>query len=50
MTGHIKAKHGIKAAEFRDIMGCGRKLAIEILEYFDKERVTLRNGDVRTLR
>ncbi|MBI5234819.1 MAG: selenocysteine-specific translation elongation factor [Deltaproteobacteria bacterium] len=50
MIEHIKAKHGIKAAEFRDIVGCGRKLAIEILEYFDKERVTLRNGDVRTLR
>ncbi len=50
VTAHIKAKHGIKASEFRDIVGCGRKLAIEILEYFDKERVTLRSGDVRTLR
>lgn len=50
LTELIKAKGGIKAAEFRDVIGCGRKLAIEILEYFDKERVTLRNGDVRTLR
>lgn len=47
---HMKAKGSIKAAEFRDLLGCGRKLAIEILEYFDKERVTLRTGDSRTLR
>ncbi|MDH4226194.1 MAG: selenocysteine-specific translation elongation factor [Deltaproteobacteria bacterium] len=40
----------IKAADFRDVLGCGRKAAIEILEYFDKERVTLRAGDARTLR
>ncbi len=50
LASHIRAKGGIKAAEFRDILGCGRKLAIEILEYFDRERVTLRNGEVRTLR
>lgn len=47
---HIRAKGSIKASEFRDILGCGRKLAIELLEYFDKERVTLRQGDIRTLR
>ncbi|MBI5491594.1 MAG: selenocysteine-specific translation elongation factor [Deltaproteobacteria bacterium] len=47
---HMKAKGSIKAAEFRDLLGCGRKLAIEILEYFDKEKVTLRAGDSRTLR
>lgn len=50
LTAHIKAKGSVRASEFRDILGCGRKLAIEILEYFDKERVTLRQGDIRTLR
>ena len=40
----------IRAAEFRDLIGCGRKLAIEILEYFDTVGLTLRKGDVRTLR
>ncbi|OGP31247.1 MAG: selenocysteine-specific translation elongation factor [Deltaproteobacteria bacterium GWC2_42_11] len=40
----------VKAAEFRDILACGRKIAIEILEYFDKERFTLRTGDYRVLR
>jgi selenocysteine-specific elongation factor len=47
---YLKVKGRIKAAEFRDLLGCGRKLAIEILEYFDKERLTLRQGDFRTLR
>ncbi len=47
---HLAAKGSIRAAEFRDILGCGRKLAIELLEYFDRVRVTLRKGDLRTLR
>lgn len=46
----VKAKGGITAAEFRDALGCGRKLAIEILEYFDRERITMRKGDERILR
>lgn len=50
LTSHISSKGPIKAADFRDILGCGRKLAIEILEYFDKERFTLRQGDLRILR
>ncbi len=40
---------GITAAQCRDILGCGRKLAILILEYFDREGLTIRSGDVRTL-
>ncbi|MBI5875958.1 MAG: SelB C-terminal domain-containing protein [Deltaproteobacteria bacterium] len=50
LAAWITDKGKIKAAEFRDIIGCGRKFAIELLEYFDKERVTLRSGDYRILR
>ncbi|MBI3753081.1 MAG: selenocysteine-specific translation elongation factor [Deltaproteobacteria bacterium] len=50
LTGWIADKGKIKAAEFRDILGCGRKFAIELLEHFDKEKVTLRSGDYRILR
>ena len=39
----------LKVTAFRDALGCGRKLAIEILEYFDREGVTLRRGDERVL-
>jgi selenocysteine-specific elongation factor len=50
LVAYFKDNATIKAADFRDLLGCGRKLAIEILEYFDGARVTLRNGDLRTLR
>ncbi|MBI5048243.1 MAG: selenocysteine-specific translation elongation factor [Deltaproteobacteria bacterium] len=50
LVGWIADKGKIKAAEFRDLLGCGRKFAIELLEYFDKEKITLRSGDYRVLR
>ncbi len=46
----INAEGTVTAARFRDILGCGRKLAILILEHFDTEGLTLRRGDERTLR
>ena len=46
----LKDKETIKVSEFRDLIGCGRKLAMEILDYFDREAVTLRSGDFRKLR
>src|SRR3989344_3684016 len=42
LAASIAEKGKIKASEFRDILSCGRKFAIELLEYFDKERITLR--------
>ena len=41
---------GITVSEFRDALGTGRKMAMEILEYFDNEHVTVRHGDYRVLR
>jgi selenocysteine-specific elongation factor len=35
------------AAQFRDRMDNGRKVAIQILEFFDRHGVTLRRGDLR---
>jgi selenocysteine-specific elongation factor len=40
----------ITAAAFRDRIGIGRKLAIQILEYFDRTGMTFREGDLRRLR
>jgi selenocysteine-specific elongation factor len=37
------------AAEFRDRLHNGRKVAIQILEFFDRHCVTLRRGDQRRL-
>ncbi len=35
------------AAQFRDRLGNGRKVAIQILEFFDRHGVTLRRGEMR---
>ena len=46
------AAHGdreFSAAEFRDRLDNGRKVAIQILEFFDRHGVTLRRGDLRRL-
>jgi selenocysteine-specific elongation factor len=40
----------VSAARFRDAIGTGRKLAIHILEYFDRIGLTRRVGDAHRLR
>ena len=37
------------AAQFRDRVANGRKVAIQILEFFDRHGVTLRRGDLRRI-
>jgi selenocysteine-specific elongation factor len=37
------------AAEFRDQLDNGRKVAIQILEFFDRHGVTIRRGDLRRM-
>ena len=39
----------ISAAQFRDRLNNGRKVAIQILEYFDRRGLTLRRGDLRRI-
>jgi len=43
------AERAVTAGAFRDQIGSGRKVAIQILEFFDRAGVTVRNGDLRTL-
>ena len=38
------------AAAFRDQIDSGRKVAIQILEFFDRQGVTIRRGDLRRIR
>jgi selenocysteine-specific elongation factor len=40
----------ITAATFRDLLGSSRKYTIALLEYFDREGITVRIGDARRLR
>lgn len=37
------------AAQLRDRLNNGRKVAIQLLEWFDRQGVTLRRGDLRTI-
>jgi selenocysteine-specific elongation factor len=47
----VAAAHDcVRAAEFRDRIGVGRKLAIQILEFFDRIGYTRRTGDEHRLR
>ena len=36
-------------ANFRDRAGCGRAVAVQVLEYFDRHGITGRRGDVRVV-
>ena len=45
-----QSPHGqFTAAQFRDRLDNGRKVAIQILEFFDRHGVTLRRGDLRRI-
>jgi selenocysteine-specific elongation factor len=41
------ADETVTAGAFRDKIGSGRKVAIQILEFFDRAGVTVRHGDTR---
>jgi selenocysteine-specific elongation factor len=41
---------GVGAARFRDVVGLGRKRAIQILEFFDRVGYTRRVRDAHVLR
>jgi selenocysteine-specific elongation factor len=47
---YLSDKAEISAASFRDLINSSRKYTIPLLEYFDREGVTLRIGDVRRLK
>jgi len=43
------AQGSVTVRDFRDEAGCGRNLAIEVLEYFDRKQFTRRRGDARVI-
>jgi selenocysteine-specific elongation factor len=45
-----EAEGTLTAANFRDRLDNGRKVAIQILEFFDKSGLTIRKGDDRAIR
>ena len=50
LTKFLSEKGEMTAASFRDLIGSSRKYTIPLLEYFDREGLTIRIGDVRRLK
>jgi selenocysteine-specific elongation factor len=48
-TESLAAEQNFTVANFKDELGIGRKLAIEILEFFDSINFTQRKGNERTI-
>jgi selenocysteine-specific elongation factor len=47
---HLQEHGTILAKDARDILGTSRKYVVPLLEYFDAQGITKRDGDTRTLR
>jgi selenocysteine-specific elongation factor len=47
---HLTEKGEMTAASFRDLIGSTRKYTIPLLEYFDRDGLTIRIGDIRRLK
>ncbi len=50
LSRHLREKGTITPAGFRELFGTSRKYTIPLLEYFDREGVTVRVGDARRLK
>ena len=50
VLSHLSQHGSIDAQAFKELTGLTRKFAIPLLEYFDREKLTLRVGDKRVLR
>jgi selenocysteine-specific elongation factor len=47
---YLSEKGDMTAASFRDLIGSSRKYTIPLLEYFDRDGLTIRIGDIRKLK
>jgi selenocysteine-specific elongation factor len=50
IVGFFDTRKEMSAPDFKELTGLSRKYLIPVLEYFDKEKLTVRVGDVRHLR
>jgi selenocysteine-specific elongation factor len=50
LVAYLREKKEIAPAGIKDLLGVSRKYAIPLLEYFDAQRVTVRQGEHRVLR
>ncbi len=50
VAGFLAENAEMSAPQFKDLTGLSRKFAIPVMEFLDKEKFTVRVGDVRVLR
>jgi selenocysteine-specific elongation factor len=50
VLNYFRQKSELSPTEFKELTGLSRKYAIPIMEYLDRQKVTMRVGDVRKLR
>ncbi len=50
LVNYLDNNKEIGVSEFRDLVGTTRKYAVPLLNYFDNQGITIREGDVRILR
>jgi selenocysteine-specific elongation factor len=50
LTRYLSEKGEMTAASFRDLIGSSRKYTIPLLEFFDRDGLTIRIGDIRRLK
>ena len=50
LVAHLRERKDIGPADVKDLLGVSRKYAIPLMEYFDAQRVTVRQGERRVLR
>jgi selenocysteine-specific elongation factor len=50
VVAHLREKKDIGPGDVKDLLGISRKYAIPLMEYFDAQRVTVRQGERRVLR
>jgi selenocysteine-specific elongation factor len=50
VVGHLREKKDVGPGDVKDLLGISRKYAIPLMEYFDAQRVTVRQGERRVLR
>ena len=50
LVAFLRERRSITTQEFKELVGATRKHVIPLAEFFDREKVTLRVGEKRTLR
>ncbi|MEA2682552.1 MAG: selenocysteine-specific elongation factor [Chloroflexota bacterium] len=50
LVRHLDSGTALTVADARDVLGSSRKVVVPLLEYFDAEHLTVRDGDLRRLR